>query len=270
VFDDGSWFVVDRSARVQKFSPEDKPLFQWTMAQRLDGNPKDITALPDGNLLVCNTHYGVVLKTTPDGKVLAQWGGSSPAPGDFVAPMAAAVDEKVGAAYIADYGFSEEHSRMQKFSLDGRFLKAWGKFGTEPGEFRRPCGVCVGLDGSVYVTDAVNHRVQRFDSEGGLLNVFGRCGDAPGELRYPYDIAGDAAGRLYVVEFGNHRISVFDEQGTFLRFIGGPGKNAPGLFNEPWSLEIDRKRGRLLVSDTSGGRVQVIALKELFLAEKKW
>jgi DNA-binding beta-propeller fold protein YncE len=58
---------------------------------------------------------------------------------------------------VADYS----NHRVQVFDHDGRFLAAWGKSGTDPGEFSYALDVAVGGDGTVYVTDGVK-RLQAF------------------------------------------------------------------------------------------------------------
>lgn len=261
---DGSWFVVDRSSRIQKFSARDEPLLLWAMPEHVRGNPKDLAVLPDGNLLICDTHYARVLKTTPAGKVLARWGRGGPEPGNFQGPLGCAVDEAAGVVYFADFEPGGEGARILKFTVKGRFLKEWGRYGEKPGEFRRPCGVAVAPDGTVYVADSVNHRVQHFTAAGKLLGLFGRFGDKPGELRYPFDVACDTAGRVYVAEYNGHCVSIFDKEGKFLRRLGAPGRKKPGEFMQPWSLAINRRRGLLYVSDTGNNRVQIFTLSKIF------
>lgn len=252
-FPDGSFVVVDRFARVQQFSSDGKPMRLWTMKEHAKGNPKGLCAMPNGHLLVCDTHYGQVLEMGIDGSIVKLWGGAGRGPSEFIHPLSAAIDGKLGFAYVVEYG--DGNDRVQKFKLDGTFVKAWGTFGSGPGDFSRPSGVAVDSESNVYVADAVNHRIQKFDSEGKILKVFGEMGREPGQLRYPYDIACGADGLLYVAEFNNHRVSVFDREGKFLRAFGGPG-NAGGEFANPWSLTTDAQ-GRLLVSDTGNSRVQI-------------
>jgi len=252
-FPDGSFVVVDRKARVQQFSAAGKPLKLWSMQEHSKGNPKGLCALPDGNLLVCDTHYGRVLEMTLDGIPVKVWGETGLGTAQFVHPLSAVADFKRSVAYIVEYGGGND--RVQKFKLDGTFIKAWGTFGDAPGEFQRPSGVALDSAGNVYVADACNHRIQKFDSDGKVLKVFGTMGREPGELRYPYDIACAPDGKVYVAEFNNHRVSVFDSDGGFLRTIGSAG-SGPNQFANPWSLTVDA-RGRLLVSDTGNHRVQV-------------
>lgn len=256
VLADGSYVVVDRKARVQHFSAEGAPLKLWSMFDHKFGNPKGLCAMPDGSLLVCDTHYGRVLQMSVDGKVLKQWGESGKGPSEFIHPLSAAVDAQRGFAYVVEYGYFND--RVQKFKLDGTFVKAFGSFGLKPGEFQRPSGITLDREGNLYIADAANHRVQKFDSEGKFLLTFGNEGREPGQLRYPYDIARGPDDLLYIAEFNNHRVSVFDLSGKFVRIIGEAGGGA-GQFANPWSLTVDAK-GRLFVSDTGNHRMQIFAL----------
>ncbi|MCY3021786.1 MAG: 6-bladed beta-propeller [Planctomycetota bacterium] len=255
-FPDGSFVVVDRAARVQHFAADGTPLRLWSMKDRAAGNPKGLCALPNGNLLVCDTHYGRVLEMSVNGPVVKTWGGPGCGPGQFTRPLSAVADAGRKVAYVVEYGY--QNDRVQKFALDGTFIRAWGTFGSENGQFQRPSGVALDADGNVYVADACNHRIQKFDADGGFLKAFGRMGREPGQLRYPYDIACGRDGLLYVAEFNNHRVSVFDREGVFVRVIGAAG-NGENEFANPWSLAVDA-RGRLLVSDTGNHRVQILDL----------
>lgn len=255
-FPDGSFVVVDRAARVQMFSRDGKPLKLWSMKEHAMGNPKGLCALPDGNILVCDTHYGRVLKMTTDGEILKVWGEPGKKPGQFVHPLSAAVDVKRNWAYVVEYGAYND--RVQKFDLDGNLLKVFGENGTENGQLERASGVAVDGDGFVYVADACNHRIQKFDPEGKFILAFGKNGSGDGELRYPDDIALAADGRLYVAEFIGHRVSVFERDGTFVRRFGSPG-SGPEQFANPWSIAADAQ-GRLLVSDTGNHRVRILKI----------
>ncbi len=255
-FADGTFAVVDRQARVQHFAADATPISLWSMKDHAQGNPKSLCALPDGNMLVCDTHYGRVLKMTPDGETLAVWGEPGKGPGQFVHPMGAAVDLSRKRVFVVEYG--DYVDRVQVFDLDGKWLQAFGSCGVKDGEFQRPSGIAVDRDGRVYVADACNHRIQKFDSDGTWLKSFGKEGSDDGELKYPYDIALGADGLLYVAEFANHRVSVFDCEGKFVRRFGGPGKGLD-QFADPWSIAADA-RGRLYVSDTGNHRVKIFQI----------
>jgi hypothetical protein len=50
------------------------------------------------------------------------------------------------------------------FDNDGTFLRQWGGFGTDPGQFFRPMGIAIAADGRIFVGDTWNGRVQIFGS----------------------------------------------------------------------------------------------------------
>ncbi len=62
-------------------------------------------------------------------------------------------------SYIADpiYG------RVLVFDIEGNFLRAWGGFGSGPGEIGTVGGLTVDSDGSVWVSDSRNNRIMHFD-----------------------------------------------------------------------------------------------------------
>jgi tripartite motif-containing protein 71 len=48
------------------------------------------------------------------------------------------------------------------FSAGGSFPAHWGSEGSDPGQFKRPNGIAVAPDGTVYVVDQGNDRIQAF------------------------------------------------------------------------------------------------------------
>jgi hypothetical protein len=69
------------------------------------------------------------------------------------------------------------NDRMVKFSKDGKFLKAWGRHGSAPGEFDVPHGLAMDSAGRLFVADRANSRIQIFDQDGKFLaewKQFGR------------------------------------------------------------------------------------------------
>jgi DNA-binding beta-propeller fold protein YncE len=68
-------------------------------------------------------------------------------------------------------------ARIVKFSSDGAFIKAWGRMGSETGNFREPHDLYVGgSKGYVYVADRQNNRVQVFDQDGNFVAVWKQFG----------------------------------------------------------------------------------------------
>ena len=66
--------------------------------------------------------------------------------------------DAAGDLYVAEWG----NNRVQKFASDGTFLSAFGKQGSEPGQFDRAIAVAVANDGTVFAVDHGNNRIQKW------------------------------------------------------------------------------------------------------------
>jgi len=121
-----------------------------------------------------------------------------------------------------------------------------------------PVGVAIDSEERLFVSDAVLHSLFCFSPTGQLVSYFGTAA-----LGRPGGIAIDPSrNRLYVADAKENRIAVFDT-GT-LKLVGyygnsrNPrGSSAPGSFNSPTNLALDRK-GNLYIADTWNYRVQVL------------
>jgi len=103
--------------------------------------------------------------------------------------------------------------RIERFSLDGRFISAFGRLGEGPGELKYPYGVAVlppGAPGgpAILVVEWGNNRIQRFDADGRPRGTWGGPGREAGGLATPWDAAVAPDGRVFIADFGNHRIQV--------------------------------------------------------------
>ena len=115
----------------------------------------------------------IVVKFSPAGKVLLTLGtpgveGSGP--DHFTSPSDVVVSPS-GDVFVADGHGETGNNRIAKFSKDGAFVKAWGKTGYGPGEFRSIHAIAMDSRGRVFVGDRGNNRIQLFDQEGKSLTV---------------------------------------------------------------------------------------------------
>ena len=110
-------------------------------------------------------------KFSPEGRLLLTLGkaGVSRAGSDtFIAPTACAQGPD-GDMYIADGHFprpstsQQDGDRIVRFTTDGRFVDAWGRKGSGPGEFDGPHALAFDSQGRLFVADRSNDRVQIFD-----------------------------------------------------------------------------------------------------------
>ncbi len=128
-----------------------------------------------------------------------------------------------------------------------QLLLAWGKNGSEPGEFNVPIGIALGPDGEVFVSDHHNNRVQRFTPEGRFLGQFPV---APG----PGGIAVDRAGLVYVAPLMEHKICVYSRDGALLREWGQHGTE-DGQFDQPGGIAV-APDGTIYVADQVNRLIQ--------------
>jgi DNA-binding beta-propeller fold protein YncE len=251
---DGSVYVVDKSARVQRFSPEGEFERQWTMPQKAAGKPVGMTMSDDGRLFVADTHYSRVIVYDRDGNELARFGHLGDGDGEFRLPTDVALDAQ-GRIYVAEYNGND---RITRWTPDYEFesVVVSGEVAGLP--LSRPAGIDIDADQTLWVADACNHRVLRFDLDGKLLSAWGEMGLEPGQMRYPYDLTCTDDGQIMVCEYGNHRLQWFDKQGHSLRVWGSEGRRLGELW-APWGAAIGPD-GRVYVVDSLNARVQIIRL----------
>ncbi len=123
-----------------------------------------------------------VFEFNPDGKVLMTLGKAGVAgdgPDTFNRPSNVLVAPN-GDIFVADGHGPGSNARIVKFSADGKFIKAWGKQGSEPGEFNNPHSLAMDSKGRLYVADRGNNRVQIFDQDGNFLDQWRQFGRPSG------------------------------------------------------------------------------------------
>src|SRR6185295_13052405 len=136
-----------------------------------------------------------VMKLDQNGKVLMTL-GTPGVPGTdethFNAPSDVLVAPN-GDVFVADGHGDKTNGRIVKFDSSGKFLKAWGKPGSGPGEFDEPHGLAMDSQGRLFVADRANNRIQIFDQDGKLLDTWKQFGR-------PSGIAIDKNDVLYVAD----------------------------------------------------------------------
>jgi DNA-binding beta-propeller fold protein YncE len=239
----GFLYVVDKTARIQKFDASGKYLQGWSTPECEKGRPTGLTVDPKGDVLVADTHYHRILRYSSEGALLSQFGSEGSGPGQFLYPTCIAIGPD-GSLYVSEYGGDD---RIQVFTPDGKLIRSWGSYGKEPGQFDRPQSIAIAGD-RAYVADAANHRIQVFTLEGKLLRGWG-------DLKYPYSVSLDAQGNVLVAEYGRHRVTKFSPDGAALASAGRPG-TGPADLNTPWSA-IPIGGDRIAIVDSGNHRVQL-------------
>ncbi|PYQ82815.1 MAG: hypothetical protein DMG01_00250 [Acidobacteria bacterium] len=129
----------------------------------------------------------VVVKFNPDGKVLMTLGkpGVRGTPPDaLIEPTDVVTDPRNGDVYVA-----ESHTdvtdpnligRISVFDKNGKYLRAIGKAGTGPAEFRTPHALEFDSRGRLIVADRHNHRIQILTKDGKFLSEYDDFGRVSG------------------------------------------------------------------------------------------
>jgi len=155
---DGNLWVTDargadgKGHQVFKFSPEGKVLMTLGKAgvsgsgPGLFDQPTDVVVAPNGDIFVTDSHRNGknnrVVKFSPSGTFVKEWGKKGSGPGEFSEPHTIAIDSR-GRLFVGD----RENNRIQIFDQNGTYLAEWRQFG-------RPSGIAISADDTIYVTDS--------------------------------------------------------------------------------------------------------------------
>lgn len=249
---DGLIYIVDKSARIQRFDAKGRFEFGWRTPVKQDGKPIGLTVHTDGRIFVADTHYHRVLIYDDRGTLLDQFGQLGNGDGQFQLPTDVAIDEE-GFIYVSEYNGND---RITRWSPDLVFVGQISPPLIDGLDLKRPAGIDVDAEQTLWIADACNHRIIRLSREGQVLAVFGEMGAEPGQLRYPYDITVTPEQTLLVCEYGNNRLQWFDKTGRSLATWGGPGREM-GQLSSPWGATVG-KDGLVYVVDSLNSRVQII------------
>ena len=165
------------------------------------------------------------------------------------------------------YVFSRGKHPLIVFDREGNFLSSWGE-----GVFKRPHGVTVGPDETLYCADDGDHTVRKCTLDGKILMTLGTPDQpAPAWSGHPFNrptkVAVDPkTGEFYVTDgYGNSRVHKYSPDGKLLFSWGQPGTE-PGEFNIVHTVCLD-KEGLVYVADRENDRVQIFDPKGKYITQ---
>lgn len=182
-------------------------------------NPRDLAIGPNGNVYITDATNRVTV-VSPAGKVLRRWGQRGSGPGEFHfvsldpsnptdvhAALAAGPDRRL---YVSDSG----NHRVEVFSSTGKFLRQFGTFGYNNGQFQAPFTVTADSGGNVYVADDVAETLSKFSPSGHFQWSVGGPGTAdPDLLGYFGGLSVDPHNRVIAAVQDAHTIVYLDAAG---------------------------------------------------------
>jgi DNA-binding beta-propeller fold protein YncE len=205
---DNVWVTDIKHHLVQKFSNDGKLLMTFGVKDVFGQDathfhsPTDVAVAPSGEFYVTDGYGNSrVVKFSPEGKFLLEWGKPGDQPGQFKIPHGISLDS-AGRVYVAD----RENSRVQIFDGNGKFLTQW-----KSAELGKPWDITIGPDGFAYVVDGGQSntkkppdsgRVLKLDLQGHILQSWGRVGKYDGQFCFAHQVAVARTGEVYVVDVG--------------------------------------------------------------------
>lgn len=242
VGDDGRIYVADSgNSAIKVFDQEGQLLLSFGKKGQGDGDLEYPSALRvhQGRVYVADFRNRRVAVFSTEGRFLqnlTQGQGAEP-----LVPLAVDLDEQ-GNVYVAD-----RSHRVIVLDAQGKFLRSFGRGGSENGQLAYPNGILVQGE-KVYVADSGNSRVQAFTTSGEYLSKLEGFAN-------PRGLAVDSQGRLYVVDPLAHSVSVFSREGTKLFTFGSRGLEG-GRFNFPNGVAVDAQ-DRIYIADRENDRISV-------------
>ena len=192
-----------------------------------------------------------VVGLSPAGKVLLTLGKAGVAgdgPDTFNPPSDVIVAPN-GDIFVADGHGGKTNARIVKFSKDGKFIKAWGKAGSGPGEFNTPHSLAMDSAGRLFVADRGNDRIQIFDQDGKFLAEWKQFGNPSGIYIDRNDMlfsVGTLPNKQRGVSVGSTR------DGRMTSFVPDLDPNPEGYIGGREGIAVDRN-GSIFISRTGPG-----------------
>ena len=185
------------------------------------GDPSVLAFLPDGSFLLGDGYWhSRIVKYSPDGEYVSEWGelGTGPGQFDLIHGLAVDRDRRV---YVAD----RTNNRVQVFTEDGEYLDEWPNISD-------PVGVFADERDAIWVISATLNRILKYNRDGELQHYWGAYGGTRGGfvggLSRPHQMDVDQEGNVYVASW---------DGGWLNKFVPKPDADPDELVGRPLVLE---------------------------------
>eukprot|EP00731_Ephydatia_muelleri_P011821 Em0006g715a len=206
----------------------------------------------NGNIYVGSNNDCIYL-FDQDGHLKGTIGSSGSSNGEFNVPADIYIKEET--MYVADLG----NNRIQKLTIRGEFLHAFGEFGSGQGQFSGPAGIVVDSKGRLIVSDRDNNRVQVFNQDGGWLFTIDGNESDDSVFTGPCGLTLDPQGNIHVAAGASNSIKVFSTEGTYIGTYGDVnGPTGIAVDSEGYSLISEGDGHCLSIFDPQGRKVHTV------------
>jgi DNA-binding beta-propeller fold protein YncE len=211
---DNVWLTDVALHQVFEFSHDGKPVL--TIGERaIAGNdakhfnrPTEVAVAADGSFYVSDGYRNTrVMKFSPAGAFLFQWGTKGTGPGQFDLPHGVAVDH-AGFVYVSD----RSNARVQIFDPTGKYIREW-----KSTVIGRPYDVAIAPDDTAVIVDGGDQPEAPPDRsafvvvrrDGSVVERFGRWGNYDGQFEMAHCVAVGKDGSVYVGDITGGRVQKF-------------------------------------------------------------
>lgn len=213
--------------------------------------PRTVAVGPDSRVYVADAAANKIDVLTPNGQLIATWGTSGRAYGQFILPRGVAATAEGGALVADTLGGRVEvfnqHLSYRTSHYSGEAILGHHLF--------KPVAVARASDGTMWVTDQQNDLVRHLGHQGELLGTLGGDGASrAARLNEPSGVAVGAHGDVFVADTGENLVKRYSPSGKPLSRFGGSG-SAPGRLHRPVAIALSPS-GDIYVVDTGNDRVQ--------------
>ncbi|MBS1524734.1 MAG: hypothetical protein JST19_03735 [Bacteroidetes bacterium] len=246
--------------------------------------PVAITAGPDGNVYVADTHNSLLRKITPGGVVTTIAGKDAVQTKDLPDSLRR-IDNPYGIAVARDgsvYFTNWAKDLVEKMTPEGKITIIAGN--NNPGakdgvgaraSFYLPEGIAIDKAGNLYVADCYNNMIRKVSKDGRVTTLAGKPGKknfgskdgkgAAASFSHPCGIAVDKKGNVYVADVGNNKVRKITPDGMVTTLAGsgvrGSANGDPktASFYHPYGVAVDRD-GNIFVADYQNNLIRKISL----------
>ena len=211
--------------------------------------PQAVAINSEGNLFVTDTMNHAVQVFSPDGKFLLKFVKYGPAttPGATCTPGAIAIDRHDN-VYVGSVT-----GTISIFDKEGTFLRQFGSYGSELGQFSQIKGMHIDRKGRLYVCEWVVNRIQIFPGSPSMEGPEGDSSVVPEEPESENDTSSSKPAYLIGPKSSQPRKIISDIKEASGVAVGTNGEVVVGSWKDHKVFVFDSKSDYKLIAEVGGG-----------------